>query len=175
MSADQRERTETLTVGDLTSIRSIRPNSPNEYFGLSTFRSLILAVLPTSKVEVQRGRPASRGVMTKDDLFEIAKKHLGHAFGRLDRQIIKGPKGGVVRWKRTMAWAKVTLQRKGSDPRVVQRGKWIVLCDPRVTETRWIAWALLRKKKRCRRRRRRGPYSLRKKARARNIKTRTSD
>jgi hypothetical protein len=146
-----------------------------EYFGIKTFRSLILAVLPTSSVSAFRGRPASRGVISKADLFDVARRHLEHAFGRLDLQLIKALQGSVVRWKRTMAWAKVVLQRKRNNPRVVQRGKWIVLCDPRVTEQAWIDWTLQRSKRRKPHGRKRGPYSLRKKARARNIGARRAE
>jgi hypothetical protein len=115
MSGHQRERTETVMVGDLKSIRSIRANGPNEYFGLQTFSSLILAILPTSQVLAYRGRAASFGVISKGDLYDAAERHFGAAFGRLDKQVIAGANGGVIRWKRTMAWAKVTLQRRGRE------------------------------------------------------------
>lgn len=46
--------------------------------------------------------------------------------------------GYTVGWKRTRAWAKVTLLHEN---RVVQRGKYIILIDPAITEMRWLDYA----------------------------------
>ncbi len=146
-NGEVRERNETIRIGDFKRARMMRPNGRDEYFGLNTFASFIVAALQGAKTSAYRGRPASRGVMGKDQLFDLAESHFGRAFGRLDLTKIKARVGWVVRWKRTMAWAKVVLQRIHQNPRVIQRGQWIILCDPQTTHRAWINWAMVRPKR----------------------------
>jgi hypothetical protein len=144
------ERIEVIRLGNERSIQRLRPNRPDEYFGVRTFVSFLCEAVRRSKVKAYRGKPESSGVIGKAELFEVAEKHFGHAFSRVDLEKIKA-RGSrrVLRWRRTLAWAKVVCQHEDASPRIIQRGKWVVLCES-PTHQRWIDWAMEAKKKRAR-------------------------
>lgn len=124
------------------SIRSLRPNAPNEVIDAQSYAALM-------RPSLIRGGKEGPGVLTKEEWFAIVERHFGKVWGRADlRRMRFGRRGTGPKWWNQQAWGQVLLRKQEV---FAKRGKYYVFLDPKITDPEWIEYVLAKEPRKIKR------------------------